>query len=204
MNDAIKAQISAFVDGELPDNEGQLLLLRMSQDGSLRQQAAEYMAMGRILRGERVIVGLGQLRERISGAIDDQSVAFSVTPPAIGRSRFLRPVAGVGIAAAVALVAILGLQQLNIGTVVDETPVSEIVTDTSIRPFTVPSRDDDQLQEYLRRHAESASFIGAGSINTRLVTLELNDGELVEIEPRPAVGIDEAPGAAENMQRSVP
>ena len=39
MNDAIKMQISAFVDGELPDNECELLLRRLSHDAELRQQA---------------------------------------------------------------------------------------------------------------------------------------------------------------------
>ena len=38
MNDALKIQISAFVDGELPENESELLLRRLSQDIALRQQ----------------------------------------------------------------------------------------------------------------------------------------------------------------------
>ena len=45
MNDGIKMQISAFVDGELPEAEAQLLLRRLSQDAELRQQAAEYFAI---------------------------------------------------------------------------------------------------------------------------------------------------------------
>ena len=32
MNEGIEMQISAFVDGELPENEAELLLRRMSQD----------------------------------------------------------------------------------------------------------------------------------------------------------------------------
>ena len=71
MNDAIKMQISAFVDGELPQNEAELLLRRLCQDAELRQQAAEYLAMGRVMRGERVVAGLGMLRERVAAAIDD-------------------------------------------------------------------------------------------------------------------------------------
>ena len=71
MNDAIKMQISAFVDGELPENEAQLLLRRMSQDRQLRQQAATYLMIGRSLRGERSVAGMTTLRERISAAIDD-------------------------------------------------------------------------------------------------------------------------------------
>jgi len=38
MNEAIKMQLSAFVDGELPENESELLLRRLSQDAELRQR----------------------------------------------------------------------------------------------------------------------------------------------------------------------
>ena len=55
MNDAIKTQISAFVDGELPDNESEMLLRRLSQDLELRQQAAEYFAIGRAMQGHRAL-----------------------------------------------------------------------------------------------------------------------------------------------------
>ena len=71
MNDAIKMQISAFVDGELPQNEAELLLRRLCQDGELRQQAAEYMAVGRIMRGERTVVGMAQLRQRIAAGSEN-------------------------------------------------------------------------------------------------------------------------------------
>ena len=64
MNDAIKAQISAYVDGELPDNEAELLVRRMSQDKAMREQAAEYLAVSRALRGERRIPGMEKLRDR--------------------------------------------------------------------------------------------------------------------------------------------
>ena len=74
MNDAIRMQISAFVDGELPQNEAELLLRRLCQDGALRQQAAEYMAVGRIMRGERTVAGMAQLRQRIAAELDNQDV----------------------------------------------------------------------------------------------------------------------------------
>ena len=52
MNETIRMQISAFVDGELPDNESELLLRRMSQDDDLRRLVAEYIEIGRTMRGE--------------------------------------------------------------------------------------------------------------------------------------------------------
>ena len=50
MTDALKMQISAFVDGELPDNEAEFLLRRLSQDAGMRQQVAQYLEIGRMAR----------------------------------------------------------------------------------------------------------------------------------------------------------
>ena len=113
MNDAIKMQISAFVDGELPQNEAELLLRRLCQDGELRQQAAEYMCVGRIMRGERTIAGMAQLRQRIAAELDNQDVQLDAPAEPAAPTRFVRPLAGFAIAASVALVALLGLQQMG-------------------------------------------------------------------------------------------
>ena len=180
MNDAIRMQISAFVDGELPQNEAELLLRRMCQDRDLRQQAAEYLAMGRVMRGERSLSGEGKLRERISAALDDQSLQADIEIPDTSAPRFLRPVAGVAIAATVALAALLGLQQLSgvPGTKVD--PDIDIVADENT--YIVPEHDDDQLREYFLRHSASASYWGANNFNSRLVTLQLGEVEVFEPE----------------------
>ena len=45
MNEALRMQISAFVDGELPDNESELLLRRLSQDAVLRQQVGHELML---------------------------------------------------------------------------------------------------------------------------------------------------------------
>ena len=182
MNDAIKMQISAFVDGELPQNEAELLLRRLCQDGELRQQAAEYLAMGRAMRGERSIAGLSKLRERISAALGETSLQPDLDVAEIGTQRFLRPVAGVAIAATVALAALLGLQQLQIGTApdADSSAGTELVAEDNI--YTVPVQDDDQLLEYYTRHSATSSYFGANSINARLVTLQVREGDLVELE----------------------
>ena len=58
MNDAIKTQISAFIDGELPENESELLLRRLSQDASLRQQVSRYLEIGRLMRQDREVSGM--------------------------------------------------------------------------------------------------------------------------------------------------
>ena len=182
MNDAIKTQISAFVDGELPDAEVDLLLRRMSQDADLRRAAAEYLELGRALRGEGSVRGVDRLRERIAAALDDKAFEEAVDEPAAPADRALRPLLGVAVAASVALVALFGLQ-LTPG--VDGTePADTNVADVAENPgYTVPQRIDDDLRQYYLSHGASSSELGANGVNARLVTLRLSEETLIEEEP---------------------
>ena len=182
MNDAIKMQISAFVDGELPQNEAELLLRRLCQDRNLRQQAAEYLAMGRVMRGERTIAGMSMLRERISAVLDDKSLQVEFEAVESDRPRYLRPIAGVAIAATVAAAALLGLQQLSTVPDVDPLSAGDSVAATIDGGYTVPGQNDDQLRDYFLRHSAASAYFGVNSINARLVTLQLREDVLVDTE----------------------
>ena len=111
MNDAIRMQLSAFVDGELPDNEAEMLLRRMSQDVELRQQVAEYLALSRIVRGELGIAGADRLHERVAAAIEDRPAAEMDIEEDRTATRSVKPLLGFAVAASVALLAIFSLQQ---------------------------------------------------------------------------------------------
>lgn len=183
MNDSIKMQISAFVDGELPQNETELLLRRLCQDRKLRQQAAEYLSIGRVMRGERHVAGMEKLRERISAILDDKSLQEEFVVTESRGSRYLRPLAGTAIAVTVALAGLLGLQQLSSVSDVDPVPGNETVADiVDDGAYTVPIEDDSQLRDYYLRHNASSSYFGANSINARLVTLELREGVIIDFE----------------------
>ena len=189
MNDAIKMQISAFVDGELPQNEAELLLRRLCQDRELRQQAAEYMSVGRIMRGERTIVGMAQLRQRIAAELDDKD--FELEPPAAAAApaRLVRPIAGFAIAATVAVAALLGLQQMSGTTDVSE-PVTSAVAEAVDTSYTVPQAEEDPLRDYYLRHSASASYLGADSFNARLVDFQVRE-DLVYTAETAAETVDE-------------
>ena len=180
MNDAIRMQISAFVDGELPDAEADLLLRRMSQDADLRKQAAEFLEIGRYMRGEPGVPGVERLQERISAEIDDKPLAVDEVPHAAPVRRSVRPLLGVAVAASVALIAIFGLQ-LRPGV---EGPVDvaadNVVADGVDAPgYIVPPQPvDEELRQYVLSHGASASELGANSMNTRLVTLRLSEEAL--------------------------
>lgn len=172
MNDAIKTQISAFVDGELPDNESEMLLRRMCQDIELRQQAAEYFALGRALRGNRGVPGIEKLRERIATALDDRSQQDDLESIEPVNRRLLRPVAGVAIAATVALAAIFGLQQVDTDGGVDVTPVVENTAGAGESPgYTVPDA-------HRGRH-----YMEAGDLDALRATFERRADEIAEPDP---------------------
>jgi negative regulator of sigma E activity len=173
MNEAIRMQVSAFVDGELPENEAELLVRRLSQDADLRKQVSEYLAIGRIMRGEYSLQGSDALRERIAAELDERPLQDPadtvVKAPA---PRFVRPAVGAAIAATVALVAIFGL-----GRVVDvdaPVPGTAVVADEVVSE-TVPTMDDQELRRLLILHGE-----GSNSFSTRVTSVQLRAEELAE------------------------
>lgn len=181
MNDAIKMQISAFVDSELPENEGQMLLRRLSQDFELRQQAAEYLAIGRALCGHRNVAGIDKLRERIAASIDDKSLHEDFEVVEMRGRRYLRPLAGVAIAATVAIAAIFGLQQVSVVPEPGDLPNGEqLAGDVAESIYTVPEQPSDQVLQYHLRHNADFSASGTNNINARLATAQLLEEVIVE------------------------
>lgn len=181
MNEAIRMQISAYVDGELPDGEAELLLRRMSQDAELRREAAEFLELGRALRGEASVPGIERLRERVAAALGDKAVENDKTPAEAPPARSLKPLVGVAVAASVALVALVGLQFTQgsgQGDVVDST-VAEVEADPG---YTVPQQIDEQLRQYYLSHGDSSSELGANGMSTRFVSLRISEEALVEEE----------------------
>ncbi|MEM8816266.1 MAG: RseA family anti-sigma factor [Pseudomonadota bacterium] len=174
MNETIRMQLSAYVDGELPDSESELLIRRLSQDAALRGEVAEYLELGRIMRGERSASGIHGLRQRVAAQLDSNVEVDEQTieqKPAAGR---WKPLGGVAVAATVAVAAILGLQQIA----TDEPDAGAAVADSEEPAppveYVVPP-DDSELRQYLRMHGESSTAQGANGINARLASFELRD-----------------------------
>ena len=168
-------QLSAFVDGELPENEAELLLRRMSQDAELRQQVAEYLAIGRAMRGDAQVPGIDRLRERVANALGEP-LSEEITDDAVpGEHSYLRPVVGVAVAAGVALVAIFALSQVS--SFDDGVPAND-------DPLAATPDAADFVDELRLRHdIEDLDFD-----STRLVDFEATE-EFVEI---PAAGSQDA------------
>lgn len=116
----IEEQLSAFLDGELPDDELQLLVRRLERDEEHRETLARYAAIGSLLRNEPAQISGDSLRERLITALDDLSeegsAAAAIQPkveqPARAQSYYGRNAL---IAASVAVLAIVGVYAIEAG-----------------------------------------------------------------------------------------
>lgn len=111
MSEQIREQVSAFLDGELPATETELLLKRLTRDGELRESFGRYALIGEALRGSGSQILTKGFASRVNLAIDGEPVAAPIAASGVRERRWWRPLAGVTVAAGVAAVAIVALQQ---------------------------------------------------------------------------------------------
>ena len=181
MTERINDQISAFIDNELSADESALLVRRFERDPEARARAMRYTLIGASLRGELLEPHPSVLRQRVAAAL---SGATPSAPKSRERwsERVARPLLGVGIAAAVAVVAIGALRTLNEPAVAPGLALPAAATalqasDTIVAPSYVVPQDTDQsrtvapirLTNYLMHHGEFASGLTRTSVNSNVV-----------------------------------
>jgi sigma-E factor negative regulatory protein RseA len=111
MSEQIREQVSAFLDGELPNSETELLLKRLTRDQELRESFGRYALIGESLRGGTHARLSQGFPGRVNRAIDGEPL---IADAATVRSRstvWWRPFAGAAVAAGVAAIAVVALQQ---------------------------------------------------------------------------------------------
>jgi sigma-E factor negative regulatory protein RseA len=111
MSEQIREQVSAFLDGELPNSETELLLKRLTRDGELRESFGRYALIGEAIRG----TGRGLLTkgfaDRVNFSIDGEPAAAAGHTSRTRAPLWWRPFAGAAVAAGVAAIAVVALQQ---------------------------------------------------------------------------------------------
>jgi sigma-E factor negative regulatory protein RseA len=115
MSEQIREQVSAFLDGELPNSESELLLKRLTRDGELRESFGRYALIGEAIRGTSRGLLTKSFAGRVNFAIDGEALAASGHVPQSRAPRWWRPFAGATVAAGVAVVAVVALQQRAVG-----------------------------------------------------------------------------------------
>ena len=109
MSDEIREQLSALADDELNDVEQPLLLGRLQRDAELRACLGRYQLIGEVMRGTGTTATLG-IADRVQQALADD---MPVSARASGRVALWKPVAGLAVAASVALVAVLTVTSVS-------------------------------------------------------------------------------------------
>ena len=188
MTQTIEEQISAFCDGELPDAEFELLLRRLERTEAHSATLARYSLIGELIRGEVVDQRLTSLRSNVM-----EAVAENLGPQDrfVGRrlrqigARVMPGIAGGGIAATVAILALLSFNSFNSGKqsgpIAEPTVANIVEAGTVFDPekkysYTVPApsaRKADiapaRLTSYLVSHGEYARTFPWTVMDSRIV-----------------------------------
>jgi len=157
MSEQVNKQLSACLDGELPAAEWQLLARRIAEDESCCETLERYVLIGEVMRGSDsgavIRTGFaGQLRR----AIRLQPQAELVRGGFLG-GRARRLVAGSGVAAAVAVLAIVSLQSNSLAPGDADPGFRSQASVSGDASYTVP-RPPDRMTSYLVRHGNYAQM----------------------------------------------
>jgi sigma-E factor negative regulatory protein RseA len=136
MSEQIREQVSAFLDGELPSTETELLLKRLTRDGELRESFGRYALIGEALRGGGHTLLTEGFASRVNLAIDGEPVPATGLVVQSRAARWWRPFAGVAVVAGVAAVAIVAMQERYVAPGV-EAPGAATSAQTAL---SVPAR----------------------------------------------------------------
>ena len=190
-NETLQSQLSAFVDDELPQAESDLFVRRLVKDAELKQTMSRYQLIGEAMRAPTTKMHLSRdFSARIEAALDEQdpaqakAVHKTATSSKFGAQRWLKPVAGMTVAAGVALVAVLAVrtQQSAVGT---EGLDAEVLTPVMLTAqkvattdsYVVPSAANAptspipvaRLTNYVVAHSEFSSPLGRRNMLTGLL-----------------------------------
>jgi len=177
MTDPVKEQLSACLDGELPEGELDLLLKQVGHDAQLRSSLGRYALIGETLRAKAPIAAPANFSQRIAAAIAaEPPIGVQKTTQTRPAARWLRPVAGLAVAAGVAAVAILSLQQPQSAQptqYVADAAAPSVENERTSDPdsYIVPASTDSsnfvpatRLTNYVVAHSEYSSPLGRRSV----------------------------------------
>lgn len=172
MNGKLREQISALADDELPVGEHELLARRFSLDKYLSICWEHYHLIGEAMRKALPQADSRGFADRIMKALEDDAASIQQQDSKI-ISHFSKATAGIGLAACVAVVAIIGLRndfgaRMQSSSAPSEIVPSEARMQTSNISYGMPSNAawngntpeiQAQLTNYVINHNETATTI---------------------------------------------
>jgi len=183
MSEQIREQVSAFLDGELPNSEAELLLKRLTRDAELRESFGRYALIGESLRGGSG----GRLSQgfpaRVNRAIDGEPKVADIQIPGARLKHWWRPFAGATVAAGVAAIAVLALQQRAVAPTLRAALPMTAQNAGAGKPkealsYTVPATVAEapaalpaaRLTNYVFAHSKYSSVLGQSNVLSELLT----------------------------------
>lgn len=178
MNDELREQLSALTDDELSDAERPLLLGRLQRDPQLRACLGRYHLIGEVMRGGDVPAATLGVADRVQRALAGDAPVHATARSAALLTPWLKPVAGLAVAASVALVAVLAVTSLRTDTGTE--PVPSLASSQPLDPSgarvvraggpagdqweRLDPRIDKRLSGYLVNHNEYAASRGVQGV----------------------------------------
>jgi sigma-E factor negative regulatory protein RseA len=173
MSEKRTEDLCAFMDGELSSEEARFLIRRMGNDPHLLSRWKRFHLSREVIRGTRPL-HLDGLAERISSAVGQETIEEHTDAPgqsSRGGPGWLRPIAGMAVAASVALVAFSAFQtppqmaepsaSIPAGLADLEPSDGGMPTSPSLRANLASSGSEawgnPRLQAYMLRHNEVAA-----------------------------------------------
>jgi len=165
MNEKVNKQLSAFMDGELPEQEHELLIRQLTRDPGMLDKLGSYHLIRDAMQNHLPVHVDSGLSQRISAAMADEPEHLQTDDTAPVR-QWLRPVAGFAVAASVAMMAVLGLQNISqpglspvlpeLASVKIQPSLIQPVSTSGLR-WNVQPAIASRLNGYLVNHNESVS-----------------------------------------------
>jgi sigma-E factor negative regulatory protein RseA len=197
MTDSVKEQLSACLDGELAAAELDLLSKRTARDAELGQSMARYALIGAALRTADPLPASRAFAAKVMAAVEaEQPLRRSrrISPAA---KRWLRPVAGLAVAAGVAAVAVISvrppasLETIAINQEPANAPTLAPAASVSVEPpsYVVPTHTGSpafipatHLTNYVVAHSEYSSPLSRGAVLSSVLSDdEPEDQALIDV-----------------------
>jgi negative regulator of sigma E activity len=207
----VKEQLSACLDGELPERELPLLSKRLAHDAEMKATMSRYALIGETLRTGEPAQPANGFADAVMAKLAQEAPLKKPSGISPAVLRRLRPVAGLAVAASVAALAVFSVQQA--GLMPTQTGAGQVLADggqTNLSsPVAVPVLPDryvvpvqssntsafipaTRLTNYVVAHSEYSSPLGRRSVLSGV--LAEGGADMDEL-------IEDAPALEEQAQR---
>ena len=152
----IEEQLSAFLDGELPEEELALLVRRLERDDSYRATLDRYALIGGAMRNDPVVGDVTSLRRSILEALDESGEVAREVPPAAAQGQVRYLLAASLVVGVMAVFFAGGFDSgFNAELAPATTPAMSAVSNTALQPVADNTVADNEArtrhQQELRR-----------------------------------------------------